>query len=126
MYYQRIMNKKPFNCPAELTLHLIAGKWKVIVLWLIRKGPQRSGKIKSRIPGITSTAFSKAVRELEADGILRRISKGTYPPEVSYELTSRGETLGPIVKSLVKWGLTRQADYAIGEFSMVQFYRSGR
>src|SRR5437588_10782549 len=98
-----------FNCPAEMTLHLIGGKWKVIVLWLLRKGPQRSGKLRSQLPGITATAFSRAVRELEESGILRRAIRGAgsgaYPLEVSYRLTAKGESLGPIVKSLVRWGL---------------------
>src|SRR3954465_13027829 len=118
------MNRRQFNCPAEMTLHLIGGKWKVIVLWLVRNGPQRSGKIKSRMPGITSTAFSKAVRDLEAAGFLRRNTKRVYPPEVSYVLTGRGESLKPIVRSLVKWGLAQQADYVLGEFGMAKFYAS--
>lgn len=120
------MGRKTFNCPGELTLHLIGGKWKVIVLWLVRKGPQRSGKIRSRMPGVTPTAFSRAVRELEADGILRRRSRGSYPLEVSYELTSKGETLAPIVRSLVRWGLTHQGDHLIGDFGMARFFGGGR
>ena len=120
------MSKKHFNCPGEMTLSLIGGKWRVIVLWLIRKGPQRSGRIKSLMPGITATAFSKAVRELEKDGLIKRIAKPVYPPVVSYTLTAKGQTLSPLVKSLVKWGLENQTDYALGEFGMAQFYRNGR
>ncbi len=123
MYYPLAMEKKRFNCPGEMTLHLLGGKWKVIVLWLVRKGPQRSGKIKSRMPGITSTAFSKAVRELESAGLLARISRGTYPPEVSYSLTPLGQTLSPLVRSLVKWGLANQGKFTAGEFGMAKFYR---
>jgi DNA-binding HxlR family transcriptional regulator len=106
-----------------MTLSLIGGKWKIIVLWLVRKGPQRSGKIKSRLPGITPTAFSKAVRELEVDGILKRISKGTYPVQVSYSLTPKGESLLPIVKGLVKWGFAHRSEHLEGEFNMEKFYR---
>lgn len=115
--------KKKFNCPGEMTLDLIGGKWKVIVLWLVRKGPQRSGKIKSRMPGITPTAFSKAVRELESAGLLKRIVKGNYPPEVSYALTQLGETISPLVRMLVKWGLANQSQYVAGDFGMAKFYR---
>ena len=116
------MTKKRFNCPAEMTVHLIGGKWKIIVLWLVRQGPQRSGKIKSRLPGITSAAFSKAVRDLEDFGLLKRISSDTYPPEVSYVLTAKGESLKPIVKSMVKWGLANKSDFALGDFGMAAFY----
>lgn len=118
------MTKEKFNCPGEMTLSLISGKWKVIVLWLLRKGAQRSGKLKSRMPGITPTAFSKAVRELESDGLIKRIVRDVYPPEVSYQLTPRGESLGPIVRSLVKWGLENQSQYVNGEFGMAGFYRA--
>lgn len=117
------MQKRRFNCPAEMTLHLIGGKWKVIVLWLLRKGPQRSGKLKSRLPGITPAAFSRAVRELEQSQLVRRRASGTFPPAVSYELTARGESLSPLVKGMVKWGLTHHHDYLAGEFGMASLYR---
>jgi DNA-binding HxlR family transcriptional regulator len=118
------MPKAAYNCPAEMTLSLIGGKWKVIVLWLLRKGPQRSGKLKSRLPGITATAFSRAVRELEEAGLVRRKAVPTGGlPAVSYGLTARGETLSPIVKGLVKWGLANQAEYVSGDFGMASMYR---
>jgi DNA-binding HxlR family transcriptional regulator len=116
------MKKQKFNCPGEMTVSLIDGKWKTIILWLLRKGPQRSGKLKSRMPGITSASFSNAVRELESTGLISRQIKSTLPLEVSYNLTEKGETLKPIVKSLVKWGLENQKEYLLGEFGMARFY----
>jgi DNA-binding HxlR family transcriptional regulator len=116
--------KNKFNCPAELTLSLFGGKWKVIILWLLRNGGQRSGRLKSRLPGITSAAFSNAVRDLENSGLLRRRSKAGLNLIVSYELTTKGESLRPIVKSLVKWGLQNQDGYLDGEFGMAFFYKS--
>jgi DNA-binding HxlR family transcriptional regulator len=118
------MKKKPYTCPAEMTIHLIGGKWKVIALWLLRKGPQRSGKLKSRMIGVSSTAFSLAVRDLESAGLIRRTVKASELLQVSYSLTPRGESLSPIVKSLVKWGLAHQKEYASGEFRMARFYAS--
>lgn len=120
------MAKRSYNCPAEMTVRLIGGKWRIIILWLLRRGAQRSGKLKSRLPGITPAAFSNAVRGLEASGLVRRISRPGSPPEVSYELSARGASLGPIVKSLVKWGLAHQRDYAQGEFGMARFYGAGK
>ena len=112
------MTKRRYNCPAELTLDLIGGKWKIIVLFLLRKGPQRSGKLKSRMPGVSPAAFSLAVRELEDDGLIKRSVKTTYPLQVSYALTTRGESLTPIVRSMVRWGLANQSEYLSGAFGM--------
>lgn len=112
------MIKKKYNCPAEMTIDVIGGKWKVVVLWLVRKGPQRSGNLKSRMRGISPAAFSLAVRDLEERGLLRRIVHSQFPLEVSYALTPRGETLSPIIKSLVKWGYENKSVYAQGHFQM--------
>jgi DNA-binding HxlR family transcriptional regulator len=114
------MTKKKYHCPAEMTLDVIGGKWKIIVLWLVRKAPKRSGKLKAKMPGISPAAFSAAVRELEDAGLLKRIVHNPFPLEVSYGLTPKGESLNPIVKSLVKWGLENRASYAVGEFRMVE------
>ena len=112
------MRKKRYNCPGELTLDLIGGKWNVIVLWLLRKGPQRSGKLRSQMPGISPAAFSASVRFLESAGLIERKVRPVYPPEVSYRLSERGGSLGPIVKSLVKWGLMHRNEYLLGSFGM--------
>ena len=110
--------KKKYNCPAELTVDLIGGKWRVIVLFLLRKGPMRSGRLKAQLPGISTAAFSSAVRDLEKLQLIKRSASDDFPPQVSYELSSRGSTLKPIVKSLVKWGLANQNHYVAGEFGM--------
>lgn len=120
------MTKRKYNCPGEMTLDLIGGKWKPIVLWLLRKGPQRSGKLKSRLPGISPAAFSAAVRELESAGLISRNSSPGYPPVVSYSLTARGETLRPVIRSLVKWGLENKEHYVLGEYGMATFYQNGQ
>ncbi|MGZ3662462.1 MAG: winged helix-turn-helix transcriptional regulator, partial [Bdellovibrionota bacterium] len=69
-------------------------------------------------------AFSRAVRELELAGLVKRTSNGEFPPAVSYGLTSKGDSLSPVVKMLVKWGLANQGDYLQGEFGMAAFYKS--
>ncbi|MBX3023157.1 MAG: helix-turn-helix transcriptional regulator [Bdellovibrionales bacterium] len=117
--------KKKYNCPGELTLDLIGGRWKPIVLWLLRRGPQRSGKLRSRLPGISPAAFSAAVRELEGSDLIVRESTDTYPPAVMYRLSVKGESLKPLIRSAVKWGLTHRQDYQQDEFGMEPFYNKG-
>ena len=110
--------KKKYNCPAELTVDLIGGKWRVIVLFLLRKGKLRSGRLKAQLPGISTAAFSNAVRDLEKLQLIKRNATQDFPPKVSYELSARGESLKPVVKTLVKWGLANQNHYVAGGFGM--------
>ncbi|MBC7371510.1 MAG: helix-turn-helix transcriptional regulator [Bdellovibrionaceae bacterium] len=104
-----------------MTLDIIGGKWKIIVLWLLRNGPRRSGKLKAKMPGISPAAFSGAVRELEVHGLIKRIVHSEFPPEVSYALKPKGQTLSSLVKQLVKWGLENKSTYVQGNFLMERF-----
>src|SRR5579872_7480847 len=102
--------------PSELPLSIISGKWKGTILWALRDGPLRSGKLKAHLPGITGAAFSNAVRDLEEAGALKRKAKETVPPEVSYQITPRGESLLPILRVLVKLGFDHQRECGVDAF----------
>ncbi|WP_375541162.1 winged helix-turn-helix transcriptional regulator [Peribacillus frigoritolerans] len=48
------LGEKVFNCEKELTLSIIGGKWKILVLWhLGKEGTKRFGELKALMPGIT-------------------------------------------------------------------------
>lgn len=49
------------------------------------------------------------LRELEADGIIRRIVYAEVPPKVEYELTDLGKSLEPVLLSMRDWGHKIQA-----------------
>lgn len=96
---------KTFNCEKELTLSIIGGKWKMLILWhLGREGTKRFGELKKMIPGITQRMLASQLRELEDDLILHREVYPVVPPKVEYSLTERGETLMPILDAMYNWG----------------------
>lgn len=67
------MENKVFNCEKELTLNIIGGKWKMLILWhLGREGTKRFGELKSLMPGITQRMLVNQLRELEEDHIVHR------------------------------------------------------
>ncbi len=97
--------EKMVNCEKELTLAVIGGKWKMLILWhLGKKGTKRFGELKSLIPGITQRMLVNQLRELEEDHIVKRQVYPVVPPKVEYSLTEEGETLMPILDSMYKWG----------------------
>ncbi|WP_332633961.1 winged helix-turn-helix transcriptional regulator [Halalkalibacter flavus] len=96
---------KEFNCEKELTLSVIGGKWKMLILWhLGKEGTKRFNELKSLIPGITQRMLVNQLRELEEDLIIHREVYPVVPPKVEYSLTEKGESLMPILESMYEWG----------------------
>jgi DNA-binding HxlR family transcriptional regulator len=96
---------KEFNCEKELTLSVIGGKWKMLILWhLGKEGTKRFNELKSLIPGITQRMLVNQLRELEGDLIIHREVYPVVPPKVEYSLTEKGESLMPILESMYEWG----------------------
>ena len=93
------------DCPVTYTMSKIGGKWKPIIIYLIRKRANRFGILERGIQGITKQMLTKQLRELEADGILNRKIYPEIPPRVEYSFTSYGESLFPVIDAMSQWGL---------------------
>ncbi|WP_191556681.1 winged helix-turn-helix transcriptional regulator [Metabacillus idriensis] len=99
------MDGKLFNCEKELTLSVIGGKWKMLILWhLGKEGTKRFGELKSLMPGITQRMLVNQLRELEEDLIVERKVYPVVPPKVEYSLTDQGRTMMPILDAMYEWG----------------------
>ena len=93
------------RCPAEDALALIGGRWKVPVLWhLFGQKPMRFSELKRRLPACTAKVLTQQLREMEADGLVRRKIYAEVPPRVEYSLTAKGESLKGIVGAMCRWG----------------------
>jgi DNA-binding HxlR family transcriptional regulator len=96
---------KTYNCEKELTLAVIGGKWKMLILWHLGKdGTKRFGELKALMPGITQRMLVNQLRELEADQIVQRKVYPVVPPKVEYSLTEHGKSLIPILDAMYEWG----------------------
>jgi DNA-binding HxlR family transcriptional regulator len=99
------MKRKGLKCPAELTLDVIEGRWKVLILWQLFQGARRFSELFRALDGITQKMLTQQLRELEKDGIVHRKVYPQIPPKVEYSLTSLGESLRPVVDAMCEWGL---------------------
>lgn len=98
---------KRYRCFFELTLMVIGGKWKLIILYqLAREGIMRFSDLRRGIPETTERMLSKQLRELEKDGLIHREVYKQVPPKVEYSLTKIGCSLIPILLSMREWGLS--------------------
>lgn len=95
--------KDTYQCSLELTMDLIGGKWKLMILWYLIDGTKRFSELKNSIPSITQKMLTQQLRELEEANIISRKVYPIVPPKVEYSLTTYGETLVPILKNLCQW-----------------------
>ncbi|HAN46701.1 MAG TPA: transcriptional regulator [Cyanobacteria bacterium UBA8156] len=94
------------ECPVELTLERIGGRWKVLILHELFGGTRRFGELHRALPGITQKMLTQQLRELERDDLIHRQIYPQVPPKVEYSLTPLGQTLRPVLDALHAWGRT--------------------
>jgi len=112
-----------YRCFFELTLQVIGGKWKPMVLYhLAQGGVRRFSELRRGIAGVTERMLSRQLRELEADGLVRREVYPQVPPRVEYSLTELGASLIPILLELRRWGEAYERAQPGGEAFEAQGY----
>ncbi|MDQ0163808.1 winged helix-turn-helix transcriptional regulator [Bacillus alveayuensis] len=112
---------KVYNCEKELTLAVIGGKWKMLILWhLGKEGTKRFGELKALMPGITQRMLVNQLRELEEDLIVHRKVYPVVPPKVEYSLTEHGKSLMPILDAMYEWGKIYMEAVVKGEVKITE------
>lgn len=111
-------NQKVFNCSMELTLDLIGGKWKPILIYHIGHCDKiRYGELKRLIPLLSERVLSRELRELESSKMIHREEFNEKVLRVEYTLTQDGKDVLPILNALTQWGTSynKKHNYAFVE-----------
>jgi DNA-binding HxlR family transcriptional regulator len=92
------------GCAVEATLSVIGGVWKPVVVFHLLNDKLRFNALCRVIPSATPRMVTLQLRELEADGIVKRTVFPEVPPKVEYELTELGQSLAPVLLNMRDWG----------------------
>jgi DNA-binding HxlR family transcriptional regulator len=92
------------ECPVTVVQGLIAGKWKVIILWHLSQKTRRFNELQKELPAISQGILTQQLRELERDGLVHREVYKEVPPKVEYSLTDIGQSFMPILDVMGEWG----------------------
>lgn len=102
-------------CGIDAAMEVIGGKWKVLILWALHEQPcRRFGELRRLLPGVTEKVLASHLREMEADGVVRRVSYDEVPPRVEYSLTEDGARLNEALEPLAAWGRERSTGRTVG------------
>jgi DNA-binding HxlR family transcriptional regulator len=94
----------------ENALKVLEGRWKLVILFHLFGGKVlRFSDLERAIPAISQKMLVQQLRQMEADGIVRRIVHHQVPPKVEYCLTKWGQALCPSLDALLKWAALREA-----------------
>ncbi len=98
---------KEYPCCTSLTMGIIGGKWKTVILYHLIEGKLRYNQLRKAMPTVTERTLSLQLKTLEEDGIVQRKVYTNKPPlKVEYSLTPFGESLTPVLLSIAEWGMT--------------------
>mgnify|MGYP001412615340 CR=1 FL=1 len=97
-------HKDDYRCGVTVTLELIGGKWKGVILWHLSHKTLRFSQLRRRLSGITQKMLTQQLRELERDGLVNREVFAEVPPRVEYSLTEQGKSVVPILELMSQWG----------------------
>ena len=94
----------------EAALAIVTGRWKLRILFQLFGGRvQRFSELERALPGISQKVLNQQLRQLEQDGIVRRVAYAESPPRVEYYLTTWGQSLCPALDALLQWSTAREA-----------------
>jgi len=99
----KIIKRLP-GLPVERALGVFSGRWKAVLLYTLLDGPQRTCDLENRISGITQKVLIEQLRALEDHGMVSRQPYAGDAQGIEYLLTPLGESLRPILDSLIEWG----------------------
>src|SRR5258708_27483524 len=88
--------------PGELSLRLLSGKWKPVILARLKDQPLRYGDLRRLVPRLSDKVLTQRLADLQAQGLIVREESGAGVG--LYKLTEQGQTLRPLLRSLYEWG----------------------
>lgn len=96
---------KSYPCTVSLTMDLMGGKWKAVILYHLKDMPKRYNELRKEMPAITEMTLSLQLKKLEKDGLVTKRSYGDKPPIMTiYSLSDLGKSLLPVLEAITKWG----------------------
>lgn len=102
------------SCIMTDFFRMAGGKWKSVILYLLRKDINRFSLLLERMPTISKKVLTQQLRELEADGLIsRNVLVAKAPMVVVYELSDKGRSLRQLIDGIIDWNISQSENNVI-------------
>lgn len=92
------------GCPIEVSLEVIGGMWKTLIIRELMNGTRRYSEIHRTLTPVTHKMLAQQLRDLENDGVVLRKVYPQVPPKVEYSLSTLGKEMIPLMGAMKDWG----------------------
>ncbi len=101
---KRTMHKAGQICPRyHRAIELVGRRWTGAVIHTLLDGPRRFSEILAQVPGLHDRLLAERLRELEAEGVVKRRVYPEIPVRIAYQLTEKGRNLERVVAEVERW-----------------------
>jgi DNA-binding HxlR family transcriptional regulator len=91
-------------CPLyHRAVELIGRRWTGAIVSALLMGATRFTDIIHAVPGLSDRLLSERLKELEGEGIVRRVVHPETPVRIEYQLTEKGYDLQSVTGALTTW-----------------------
>ncbi|MBI3482236.1 MAG: helix-turn-helix transcriptional regulator, partial [Bacteroidetes bacterium] len=85
------LNNRKYTCPVDVTLGLIGGKWKILILSHLHQFGDRSfSQIRDNLPGVSEKMLIQQLKEMCVSNLVEKKILSAKPYRVEYFLTDFG------------------------------------
>lgn len=121
--YEQALHSRPYeptalNPAIEQLVHEIIGriadKWTMLILEALEQaGTVRFTQLGKQVQGISQKMLTKTLRQMERDGLVKRMVYPVVPPCVEYSLTTLGHSLGSAFCGVWLWAEAHHAQIEV-------------
>lgn len=103
-------NAARYYCPISVTLTAIGGKWKPLILYSLKGGPQRFNALQAKLSHVSHKVLTQHLKELQSAGLIACTrTTGTS----TYRLTELAQSLKPALTALATWGVKHYEELGV-------------
>ena len=98
------------KCPVELAMGLISKKWVIQLLRDMFFGVSRFNEFKEGKPNLSNKVLSNCLKDMETNGLIKRIVDDEDPSNIEYKLSDKGMALNKVIYELAMYSLNTDID----------------